>query len=142
MFTPGWAAYVNGSVNKATALDTGKQISGAPDMTAGIGLLWNAGPWASSLIGKRTGSAYMTEYKPASPSTYEAYKVAAYNNVDFSFSYTFSGMPNLGAKSLKLQLNVFNLANSQRLISIAPGSRSEEHTSELQSPCNRMPSSA
>jgi iron complex outermembrane receptor protein len=114
----GFAAYVNGSVNKATALDTGKQISGAPAMTAALGALYSAGPWSASLIAKRTGATYQQEYA-TNPALYEQYKVAAYNNLDLGASYTFRGIAAIGAKSLKLQVNVFNLLNRQDTTSIS-----------------------
>ena len=115
----GLALYANGSVNKATATDTGKQISGAPDMTAALGLLFNQGPWSASLIGKRTGATHQQDYS-ANPATYVDYRVAATTNTDLSVSYTFRH-PMPQAKALKLQLNVFNLQNKQAVTSISPG---------------------
>jgi len=115
----GFALYANGSINKATATDTGKQISGAPDMTAALGTIFNHGPWSASLIFKRTGAAYQQEYDAANPAVYEQYKVAAYDNLDLGVSYTFDRLPALGARSLKLQLNVFNLTNRQEVTSIS-----------------------
>ncbi len=115
----GFAVYANASVNKATALDTGKQISGAPEMTAALGALYNAGPWGASLIAKRTGAAYQQEYSASAPADYEAYKVQAYDNVDLGLSYTLRGVPAIGAKSLKLQVNVFNLLNRQNVTAIS-----------------------
>lgn len=88
----GLALYVNGSVNKATAADTGKQISGAPDMTAALGLIYNGGPWSASLIHKRTGATYQKDFA--------------------------------GARSVKLQVNVFNLLNNQKVTSISAASSS------------------
>ena len=123
----GFAAYVNGSVNKATALDTGKQISGAPAMTAALGALYNAGPWGASLIGKRTGAAYQQEYA-ANPALYEQYKVAAYTNLDLGASYTLRQTPMIGAKSLKLQVNVFNLLNRQAVTSISGTGAAAQYT--------------
>jgi iron complex outermembrane receptor protein len=115
----GVAFYANGSVNKATSIATGKQISGAPDMTAALGALFDSGPWAASLISKRTGASYQQDYDAANAAVYEQYKAAAYSNVDLGVSYTFRQLPAIGAKSLKLQLNVFNLANRQGVTSIS-----------------------
>ncbi|MGS0757383.1 TonB-dependent receptor domain-containing protein, partial [Roseateles sp. GG27B] len=89
----GVALYANGSVNRATANDTGKTISGAPDMTAALGLLYSAGPWSSSLIYKRTGATYQQDYVAANAAAFEYYKVAAYNNVDLSLSYLLRDAP-------------------------------------------------
>lgn len=116
----GFAAYVNGSINKAVANDTGKTIAGAPDMTAALGALYNLGPWSSSLIWKRTGSTYQANYDPTNPSAYLRYRTAATTNTDFSLSYRF-GPVGMGLKALKLQLNVFNLMNQQNVTAITPG---------------------
>jgi iron complex outermembrane recepter protein len=116
----GFAVYANGSKNKATASDTGKTISGSPDMTAALGLLYNTGPLAGSLIGKRTGAVYQADYDPTKPAAYEAYRTSAYTNIDFSLAYRFVN-PGMHLRGLKLQLNVFNLAGKQEVTSISPG---------------------
>ncbi len=115
----GFALYANGSKNKATSNDTGKTISGSPDMTAAVGLLYNAGPWSGSLIGKRTGEVRQADYDATKPAAYDTYKTAAYTNTDLSFAYRFS-KPGMGISMLKLQLNVFNLFNHQDVTSISP----------------------
>ena len=119
MVIPSLALYANGSVNRATASDTGKTISNSPEMTAALGAIFSEGPWTSSLIYKRTGAAYQQDYS-SNPATYEYYKVKAYNNVDYGISYTFL-QPGFGARALKLQLNFFNLLNKQEVTSISPG---------------------
>ena len=118
----GFAAYANGSVNAAKATDTGKTISNAPEMTAAIGLLFSAGPWNSSFIYKRTGASYQQDFDASKPASYDYYKVAAYNNADLGVSYTFSNL-DIGSKALKLklQLNVFNLFDQQKVTAISPG---------------------
>ncbi len=128
----GLAVYANGSINRAKALDTGKQISGAPDMTAGLGALWSRGPWATSLIYKRTGETHQQEYS-ASPSTYEAYKVAARDNTDLGVTYTMTNLA-LGAKVLKLQFNVFNLMGREDITSISVGSTVPANQYQFQAP--------
>jgi iron complex outermembrane receptor protein len=120
MIGGGFAVYGNGSINKATTLDTGKTISGAPDMTAALGALFTQGDWASSVIAKRTGSVHQQDYDVSKPAAYDLYKTAAYNNLDLSLSYTFRAL-GLGAKALKLQLNVFNVLNRQAVTAISPG---------------------
>ena len=111
----GFAAYVNGSINRAKANDTGKQISGAPDMTAGLGLLWQAGPWSTSLIYKRTGSTPQVEYS-SNPTGYEGYRIAARDNTDLGVAYTLDKLRL--AKNVKLQFNVFNLMDRDSLTAI------------------------
>ncbi len=120
MVTPGLAVYANGSINKATSVDTGKTISNAPDMTAALGVLYSTGPWSSSFIFKRTGSSYQQDFDAANSTAYETYKVAAYTNADLGGSYTFENVGGM-VKKLKLQLNVFNLFNKRGVTSIAPG---------------------
>ncbi len=119
----GFSAYANGSVNSAKANDTGMQIANAPTMTAALGGLFNQGPWASSLIYKVTGAARQKDFdatKAAINGTpyYDYYNAQAYGNLDLGLAYT---VPNAGsfAKKLKLQLNVFNLLNSQKVTAIA-----------------------
>ena len=88
-------------------------------MTAAVGLLYNAGPWSGSLIGKRTGEVRQADYDATKPAAYDTYKTAAYTNTDLSFAYRFS-KPGMGISMLKLQLNVFNLFNHQDVTSISP----------------------
>jgi iron complex outermembrane recepter protein len=116
----GFALYANGSRNKATANDTGKTISGSPDMTAALGLLYNDGPWAGSLIGKRTGAVYQADFDAKAPAAYDAYRTGAYTNTDLSIAYRFAN-PGMRLRTLKLQLNVFNLFDKQDVTSISPG---------------------
>jgi iron complex outermembrane receptor protein len=116
----GFAVYANGSLNRAKATDTGKTISSSPEMTAAAGILYASGPWNSSFIYKRTGATYQQDFDAASPASYEYYKVAAYNNADFGISYTFRHL-DIGTKALKLQINVFNLFDQQKVTAISPG---------------------
>ena len=119
MVVPGLALYANGSVNHATANDTGKQISKAPKATAAGGLIYNDGPWTGSFIYKHTGTIYMQEYASA-PAAYDYYRIKGYNNADLGMSYTFRNF-DMGMKTLKMQLNVFNLFDKQEVTSISPG---------------------
>lgn len=116
----GLAVYGNGSINRATAEDTGKTISNAPKMTAAAGLIYTQDSWASSFIYKRTGENYQQDFDPAKPASYEFYKLAAYNNADLGASYTFRNLAE-GFKALKLQLNIFNLFDRHKVTSISPG---------------------
>jgi iron complex outermembrane receptor protein len=120
MITDGLAVYANGSVNRATANDTGKQISNAPTMTAALGAIYKSGPWGGSLIMKRTGTVYQQEFDAAKPANYDYYRTAAYDNLDLGASYTFAALSPF-IKTLKLQANVFNLLNQQHVTSISPG---------------------
>ena len=123
LFGNGVALYANGSYNKATASDSGKQISGAPLMTAGLGVIYNSGPWGSSLIHKRTGLTYQKDFTPATPNQayYDFYRLHSYNNTDLGVSYNF-GKIFPDTKSAKLQLNIFNLFGQQRVTAITAGS--------------------
>jgi iron complex outermembrane recepter protein len=121
----GFSAYVNGSINKAKASDTGQQIAAAPEMTAALGALYEAGAWSASLIYKRTGATRQKDYDATKAAIggvpyYDYYKTPAYGNVDLGVAYTVKN-PGAFAKALKLQLNVFNLANSQKATAITTG---------------------
>lgn len=116
----GFALYANGSKNKSESSDTGKTIANSPDMTAAAGLLFNGGAWSASLIGKRTGAVHQVDYDASKPASYDFYKTAAYTNTDLSVAYRFTNI-GLGIKTLKLQLNVFNLFDKQEITSIAAG---------------------
>jgi iron complex outermembrane receptor protein len=121
----GFSAYANGSINSAKNNDTGMQIANAPTMTAALGGLFNQGQWASSLIYKVTGAARQKDFDATKPAIngvayYDYYNAPAYGNLDLGVAYT---VPNTGAfgKRLKLQLNVFNLLNSQKVTAISNG---------------------
>lgn len=116
----GFAVYANGSTNQATALDTGKAIAGAPNMTAALGGLFNVGPWAASLIYKRTGEVRQVDYDATKPAAYDTYLTPAYGNTDLSVAYIWRNL-GYGLKQFKLQLNVFNLMNNDAITSISPG---------------------
>ena len=119
--TPGVALYANGSINRATANDTGKTISGAPDMTAAVGVLLTRGEWLASIIGKRTGAVYAQNFDATKPANYDYYKLSAYTNLDLGLSYRFTQV-GTWAKAVKLQVNVFNALNGQNAVSVSPGS--------------------
>jgi iron complex outermembrane receptor protein len=121
----GFSAYANGSINRATASDTGQQIAGAPNMTAALGALYNAGNWSASLIYKRTGSQRQKDFDATKAAIagvpyFDYYQSPAYGNVDLGVAYTIRDA-GLFAKALKLQFNVFNLTNSQAVTSISTG---------------------
>ena len=121
----GFSAYVNGSINSAKASDTGQQIANAPVMTAALGALYSAGPWASSLIYKRTGAAHQKDYDATKAaingqSYFDYYNAPAYGNLDLGVAYTLKNV-NSFAKTVKLQFNVFNLLNSQKVTAINSG---------------------
>ena len=120
MVLPGMALYANGSVNRAKANDTGKTISNSPLMTAALGVLYSSGPWSGSMIFKRTGSSYQSDYDATRAAAYDYYKIPAYDNVDLGLAYTFRKF-DFAMKALKLQVNFFNLFNKQGVVSISPG---------------------
>ena len=121
----GFSVYANGSYNSARAADTGMQIAGAPKYTAALGGLYSAGPWAGSLIYKRTGAIGQKDFdasKAAINGTpyVDYYQAPAYGNLDLGVSYTFKN-PTPYTKAVKLQFNVFNLANSHTVTAISTG---------------------
>jgi iron complex outermembrane receptor protein len=121
----GFALYANGSVNSAIINDTNKETTAAPTMTAALGALYTSGPLSGSLIMKRVGAArqqlYSTTLAPAAAAAaFDYYQTKAYNNLDLGVAYTMKDVGSFG-KALKLQLNVFNLLNSQEVTAISPG---------------------
>lgn len=122
----GFSVSANGSINDATAIDTGKQISGAPDMTAAFGGLYKQGAWSASLTYKIAGAVYQKDYSCAATCNdayYEFYKTDSYASLDLGISYTFKDVGK-SKHPIKVQLNVFNLADSGNAVSITPGSSS------------------
>jgi iron complex outermembrane recepter protein len=121
----GFSVYANGSVNSAKSNETGQQIANAPKMTAALGVLYNQGAWSSSLIYKRTGASYQKDFDATKAAVngvpyFDYYQAPAYGNLDLGVAYTFSNIGSF-AKSMKLQLNVFNLTNSQKATAITTG---------------------
>ncbi len=121
----GFSVYANGSVNSAKSNDTGQQIANAPKMTAALGALYSQGQWSSSLIYKRTGASYQKDFDATIAPVngvpyYDYYQAPAYGNLDLGVAYTFNNLGSF-AKTAKVQLNVFNLANSQKTTAITTG---------------------
>lgn len=117
----GFSAYANAGINSASyksgnAFGYSGAVASAPNMTAALGALYNSGPWVGSLIYKRTGMQYAYPNQPAT------YQIAAYGNADLNIAYTFKNLGSIGGKALKLQLSIFNLTNSQNVISVSKGS--------------------
>jgi iron complex outermembrane receptor protein len=121
----GFSAYANGSINSSKASDTGQQIANAPDMTAALGALYKSGPVDASLIYKVTGATRQKDFDATKApingqSYYDYYKAPAYGNLDLGVAYTIKN-PTQWTKAIKLQLNVFNLLNSQSTTAISSG---------------------
>jgi iron complex outermembrane receptor protein len=134
----GLSAYLNGSINKATAADTGLQIAGAPEYTAALGALYSQGGWSGSLIYKLNGPVRQKDYSatkgPINGVAYfDYYQTAAYGTVDLALAYTFPGQSFVG-KNRKLQLNVFNLTNSNAVTAISTGTNTSYDTYVYQTP--------
>ncbi len=121
----GFSVSANGSINDATANDTGKQISNAPDKTAALGALYKEGPWSTSLTYKVTGAVHQVD-EVCSPTCndayYEFYKTGSYSTLDLGIAYTIKDV-SITKKPIKIQLNVFNLLDSDNTVSITPGSK-------------------
>jgi iron complex outermembrane receptor protein len=134
----GLAAYINGSLNRATANDTGMQISGAPEYTAALGALYNDGGWSGSLIYKHNGPIRQVEFSAGKAQIngvdpFDYYQTAAYGTLDLALAYTFSE-PIAFSKKMKLQLNVFNVADSSAVTAISTGTNTSYDTYIYQTP--------
>lgn len=90
-FENGITLYANGSSNKYVNNATGKQISGAPVGTAGLGALYHSGPWSGSLLLKHVGKTYNDNT--------ETSENKAYGTADLTANYEF------GHYVIKAQVN-------------------------------------
>jgi iron complex outermembrane recepter protein len=107
----GFTLYANGSINHATAKDTGLEIAKAPETTATLGLLYKKAGLFGSLMYKRTGTQYALDG--------QLYKMEPQSSADFNVGYVFKH-PGLGAKMLRVQLGIYNILNNQDYISVKP----------------------
>jgi outer membrane receptor protein involved in Fe transport len=64
---------------------------------------------------------------------FDYYQTAAYGTLDLALAYTFSGTSAFG-KNLKVQLNVFNLADSSAVTAISTGANTSYDTYIYQTP--------
>ena len=110
----GFAAYGNFGINdanyKASNASVGQptgEIPNAPNVTYGLGALYNQGPWNASLMFKRIGNQYNAKLGTQLPYM---------DNTDLNVSYNFKEVSSLGAKNFKLQFSIFNLTDRQNLV--------------------------
>jgi len=110
----GFAAYGNFGINdanyKASNASVGQptgEIPNAPNVTYGLGALYNQGPWNASLMFKRIGNQYNAKLGTQLPYM---------DNTDLNVSYNFKVVSSLGAKNFKLQFSIFNLTDRQNLV--------------------------
>ncbi len=128
----GFSAYVNGSINAATANDNGQQIKGAPEYTAALGALYNEGGWSGTLTYKYTGPVRQVNYDPTTvlvngQSYFDYFQTPAYGTMDLGVAYTMTGNTGFG-KKLKLQFNVFNLGNTNSVTAISAATKAGSST--------------
>lgn len=110
----GVSAYANFGVNSAkynsgnaaVGQPTG-EVPNAPNITTGLGLLYQQGPWDGSLMFKRIGEQYNSKLGGQLPHI---------DSTDLNVSYSFKNIGMLDVKNLKLQFSVFNLTNQQSLV--------------------------
>jgi iron complex outermembrane receptor protein len=121
----GFSVYANGSLNDAKSSDYNQQISGAPEYTAALGGLYGVNEWSGSLIYKLVGPVRQKDYDPTKApvnglSYFDYYQTPAFGTLDLGIAYTLRKPTEFG-KSLKLQLNVFNLLDSSAVTSVSTG---------------------
>lgn len=121
----GFSAYANASLNDAKASSSGEQILSAPYMTAALGGLYGAGAWTGSLLYKYVGATRQKDFDStkapiAGQPYYDYYQTAGYGTMDLGVAYTLKNTGSFG-KAVKVQLNVFNLLDSQAVTSISTG---------------------
>jgi iron complex outermembrane receptor protein len=110
----GVSAYANFGVNSAkynsgnaaVGQPTG-EVPNAPNITTGLGLLYQQGPWDGSLMFKRIGEQYNSKLGGQLPHI---------DSTDLNVGYSFKNIGMLDVKNLKLQFSVFNLTNQQSLV--------------------------
>jgi iron complex outermembrane receptor protein len=107
----GFSLYANGSINRALSKDTNLEINHAPETTSALGLLYKKGGLFGSLIYKRTGTQYALDN--------QLYKMGSQSSADFSIGYVIKN-PGMHAKSLRLQLGIYNVLNNQDYLSVKP----------------------
>jgi iron complex outermembrane receptor protein len=118
-YKAGNATYSNDNNQLAVGGPLTGNIPLVPQSTLAGGLLYKSHELVSSLIYNRVGAQNMFGDQNA----YPQYDVKAYANVDWNTSYTFHDLTP-GLSKLKLQLSVFNLANSRQVTYITPGAQS------------------
>jgi iron complex outermembrane receptor protein len=134
----GVSAYVNGSVNKATATDTGLQLANAPEFTAALGALYSEGGWSGSLIYKVNGPVRQKDFTAGKAAIngvayYDYYQTSSYGTLDLAMAYTLTGSSPFG-KKMKLQLNVFNVLDNNAVTGISTGATTTYDTYVYQTP--------
>ena len=134
----GLSAYLNGSLNSAKASDTGLQLSNAPEYTAALGALYSEGVWSGSLIYKVNGPVRQKDFSASKTpingiAYYDYYQTPHYGTLDLAVAYTLTGNSPLG-KKMKLQLNIFNVLNSNAVTAITTGATTAYDTYVYQTP--------
>jgi iron complex outermembrane receptor protein len=130
----GLSAYLNGSLNSAKATDTGMQLANAPEFTAALGALYSEGAWSGSLIYKVNGPVRQNDFSASTGiASYDYYQTPRYGTLDLAVAYTLSGNSPFG-KKVKLQLNVFNVLNSDAVTAITTGKTIAYDTYVYQTP--------
>jgi iron complex outermembrane receptor protein len=134
----GLSAYLNGSVNKATATDTGLQLANAPEFTAAMGALYSEGGWSGSLIYKVNGPVRQKDFAAGKAAIngiayFDYYQTPSYGTLDLAVAYTLTGRSPFG-KSMKLQLNVFNVLDNNAVTGISTGATTAYDTYVYQTP--------
>jgi iron complex outermembrane receptor protein len=107
----GYSLYANGSINSANTKDTGLEIANAPETTTALGILYKKDALFGSLMYKRTGTQYALNN--------QLYKMGPQSSADFNIGYVIKH-PGMGAKSLKIQLGIYNIFNNQDYLSVKP----------------------
>jgi len=109
----GASLYANYSSDEAKELTYNTQVKGVPEFTAALGVLYKSTHFDSSLIYKIVGNQYLNAYTgPASAANYNDpnQQIQPYGLLDFDLTWK--------AGHELLQLNVYNLTNSQPILSV------------------------
>jgi len=115
-FDHGIAAFVNGSINKATKKDTGLWVANAPRSTFAGGALYNNYDWHGAIVYKRTGSQYALDDS--------AYRMSAFSTTDLTIARDII-VPNNIVHKISVKFAVYNVFNQQNIISVNPSNTTE-----------------
>ncbi|MQQ99964.1 TonB-dependent receptor [Glaciimonas soli] len=121
----GVSLYTNGSLNSAlyddnTPITGGKKVPNAPESTAALGVLYAAGNWHASLIGKYIGTQYRNSAAKdaATGINYaEGAKLGGYTVTNFALDYVIPKAIS-GFASAKLQFGINNITDNQAVTDI------------------------
>jgi iron complex outermembrane recepter protein len=113
-FDSGVSFFANGGLNKSNLTQGNVNISGAPQGTWNLGMIYNKNGYYASVIDQWTGGEYGSapplSNNPREPGQW----YNPYNVVNLALGYTFGLNPHL--KQINVKLNLDNITNQKQII--------------------------